>query len=112
MAMLIGIIALLIIGIVFIIPVIQDLYESMGSDAELPAITVWFSNFVNMVSRFWYIPIAIIGGIVAAVISYINSPKGRYNFDYFKYTMPLFGKLIFSLDFLWITTLCHKMCIA
>ena len=34
------------------------------------------------------------------VIAYINTPKGRYNFDYFKYTMPLFGKLIFSLDFL------------
>ena len=31
---------------------------------------------------------------------YIRTPKGRYNFDYFKYTMPLFGKLIFSLDFL------------
>ena len=30
---------------------------------------------------------------------YINTPKGRYNFDYFKYTMPIFGKLIYSLDF-------------
>lgn len=100
LAMFIGIIALLIIGTLFIIPVIQNLYESMGSSAELPAITVWFSNFLNTLSKFWYIPLAIIAGIITFFITYINTPKGRYNFDYFKYTMPLFGKLIFSLDFL------------
>lgn len=30
---------------------------------------------------------------------YIGSPDGKYNFDHFKYKMPIFGKLIFSLDF-------------
>ena len=39
-------------------------------------------------------------GTIALSIGYINTPRGRYNFDYFKYTMPVFGKLIFSLDFL------------
>ena len=29
----------------------------------------------------------------------IQTPKGKYNYHYFKYTMPIFGKLIFSLDF-------------
>ena len=48
----------------------------------------------------WYIPLAIIAGIVGLFFAYINTPKGRYNFDYFKYTMPLFGKLIFSIDFM------------
>ena len=99
-AMLIAVIALLILGTVFIIPVIQKLFASMGSDAELPAITVWFSNFINMLAIYWYIPVTIICGITAIVIAYINTPKGRYNLDYFKYTMPLFGKLIFSIDFL------------
>ena len=42
----------------------------------------------------------IIGGVVAGFIAYISNPKGRYNWDYFKYKMPLFGWLIFSLDFL------------
>ena len=95
-----GIIALLVIGVVFLLPIIQNLYESMGSDAKLPPISIWFSNAVDVIIQYWYIPVAIIGGIVALIISYINTPKGRYNFDYFKYTMPLFGRLIFSLDFL------------
>lgn len=98
--MLIGILALLIIGTVVIVPLIQNVYSEFGSDEQLPAITLWFSDFVKDLSVYWYIPLFIIAGIVAAIMAYINTPKGRYNFDYFKYTMPLFGKLIFSLDFL------------
>lgn len=99
-AMLVAIIAMLIVGVVVIIPIIQDLFKSMGSNEQLPAITLWFADAINWIARHWYLPVVIIGGSVAGVIAYINSPKGRYNFDYFKYTMPLFGKLIFSLDFL------------
>lgn len=98
--MLIGIIALLIVGTIVIVPLLQNLYASMGSDEELPAITLWFANFIKKLTQYWYIPVTIIGGIIAIIVAYINSPKGRYNFDYYKYTMPLFGKLIFSLDFL------------
>jgi len=99
-AMLIAIIAMLVVGVVVIVPILQDLFTSMGSDEQLPEITIWFADFVNKMAMYWYIPVFIIAGIVGVVVAYINTPKGRYNFDYFKYTMPLFGKLIFSLDFL------------
>ena len=72
----------------------------MGSDQQLPAITLWFSDVVNLLAKYWYIPVILIGGVVAGFIAYISNPKGRYNWDYFKYKMPLFGRLIFSLDFL------------
>ena len=96
----VAILAMLIIGVIVIVPIIQNLFESMGSNEKLPAITLWFANAINVMMKYWYIPLAVIGGIVAVFIAYINTPKGRYNFDYFKYTMPLFGRLIFSLDFL------------
>jgi len=95
-----GIILLLVVGVLFLLPLIQNVYDSMGSDAKLPAISIWFSDVINVILEYWYIPVMAIIGIVSAIIYYINTPKGRYNFDYFKYTMPLFGKLIFSLDFL------------
>ena len=98
--MLVAIVAMLIIGVIVIVPLIQNLFKSMGSDRQLPAITLWFAGVVDVLMAYWYIPVIIIVGIVAAIIAYINTPKGKYNFDYFKYTMPLFGKLIFSLDFL------------
>ena len=47
----------------------------------------------------WYIPLGIIALIVGLIIAYVRTPKGKYNFDYFKYKMPIFGKLIFSIDF-------------
>lgn len=98
--MMIAIIAILIVGTLVIVPIIQNLFETMGSTEQLPAITLWFSNVINKLAEYWYIPLIIILGIAGAVIAYINSPKGRYNFDYFKYKMPLFGKLIFSIDFM------------
>ena len=66
----------------------------------MPAITLWFAGVVDKLMKYWYIPLGIIGAIVIVVFTYIRTPKGRYNWDYFKYTMPLFGKLIFSLDFM------------
>lgn len=98
--MLVAIIAMLVVGVVVIVPVIQDLFKSMGSDAKLPAITLWFADAINVLMKYWYIPVVIIAAIVVGIISYINTPKGRFSFDRFKYTMPLFGRLIFSMDFL------------
>lgn len=96
---LVALVALLFVGSLYTIPTIQGIYEQVGSTDTLPEITIVFSNFLQGVVKYWYIPTAIIVGIVALIISYINTPKGRYNFDYFKYTMPIFGKLLYMLDF-------------
>lgn len=93
------IIMLLIGGTLFAIPQIQNLFDEIQTEATLPAITLWFQDFIYFMGRIWYIPTLVIIGIVAAILFYINTPKGKYNFHYFKYTMPIFGKLIFSLDF-------------
>lgn len=90
---------LLIVGSLVAIPTIQDIFAELGTSEELPAVTIWFSNFLKGCMQMWYIPLVIIAAIVAAIIAYVNTPKGKYNFHYFKYKMPIFGKLIFSLDF-------------
>ena len=90
---------MLVVGTLVAIPAIQNVYTEMGSTDTLPAVTLWFQKFLNGVIKFWYIPVSIIVAAVAGIIFYINTPKGKYNFDYFKYKMPVFGQLIFSLDF-------------
>ena len=94
-----ALIILLIVGVVFIIPMIQDVFIQVGSSAKLPEITVWFMGVTETISAYWYIPTFIIAAIVTAIVMYINTPKGKYNFHYFKYKMPIFGKLIYSIDF-------------
>lgn len=98
-AMLIMLVALLIFGVAYIIPLIQDSFAQAGANTQLPGITLWFVDFCNGIAAYWYIPVVIILGIVAIIIAYISTPKGKYNFHYFKYKMPVFGKLIFAMDF-------------
>lgn len=93
------ILVMLVVGTLVAIPAIQNVYNEMGSTDQLPAATIWFQGVVNWTMKYWYIPLAIIAAIVAGIIFYINTPKGKYNFDYFKYKMPIFGQLIFALDF-------------
>lgn len=95
----IGILILLVAGTLFAIPAIQNVFDAVGTQETLPGVTLWFASFLDKVIQYWYIPTFIIAGTVAAVVFYIRTPKGSYNFDYFKYTMPIFGKLIFALDF-------------
>ena len=86
-------------GSIYLVPIIQNVFKSVGSSEQLPKITIWFSNFLTQVQHVWYVPVIIIAAIAGYIIMKIQTPRGRYKFDYFKYTMPLFGKLIFAVDF-------------
>ena len=90
---------MLFVGTLVAVPSIQGVFDEVGSDATLPPITMWFSGVVNQLIEYWYIPTFTVLAIVGAVLLYINTPKGKYNFHYFKYKMPIFGELIFALDF-------------
>ena len=92
-------IVMLLVGTLFAIPAIQSVYEAVGTTDQLPAITLWFQRFVNTALEYWYIPTLIVLIIVAAIVFYVHTPKGKYNYHYFKYKMPVFGDLIFALDF-------------
>ena len=95
----VGIIILLVLGTLFAIPVIQDTFDKVGSKEQLPPPTIGFSNFLDLLVEYWYIPLLTIFGIAFALAAYVRTPRGKYNFHYFKYTMPVFGKLIYALDF-------------
>lgn len=95
----VALLVMLVVGTLVAVPAIQNVFEQVGSTDQLPTITIWFKNFLDGLMAYWYVPTAIIVAIAIGIIAYINTPKGKYNFDYFKYTMPIFGKLIFALDF-------------
>lgn len=92
------ILILLVIGTLVAIPQIQKLFDEIGTASTLPAITLWFQDVINLTMKYWYIPTMLIASVVGVIVFYINTPKGKYSFHYFKYTMPVFGSLIFSLD--------------
>ena len=96
---LVALLVLLFVGSLYTVPTIQNVYNQVGTTDTLPGITLWFASTLQWVASHWYVPVGIVGVIAAVIISYINTPRGKYNFDYFKYTMPIFGKLNYMLDF-------------
>lgn len=92
-------IVMLVVGTLVAIPAIQGVFDELGTEETLPAITLWFADFLDKVIQYWYIPVFLIIAVVIGIVSYIRTPKGKYNFDLFKYKMPIFGELIFAIDF-------------
>ena len=92
-------IVMLFVGTLVAIPAIQGVFDELGTEDELPAITLWFADVVDVLIAYWYIPVGIVVAIAAIILFYIHTPKGKYNFDYFKYKCPIFGELIYALDF-------------
>ena len=90
---------LAVVGTIISVPMIQGVFDSFGSTEQLPALTIWFSNFLDLLTKIWYIPVAIIVGVIIAIVTYIKTPKGKYKYHYFKYKMPIFGNLIYAIDF-------------
>lgn len=91
---------LMFVGSIYIVPIIQGVFDQVGSTEKLPAYTIAFSNFLTKVQHTWYVPTAIIASIIAYLVVKIRTnTKSRYKWDYFKYKMPVFGKLIFAVDF-------------
>ena len=90
---------MLLVGTLFAIPAIEGVFDELGTQDTLPTITLWFQAFVNALIKYWYIPTSILIIVIAFIIYYIRTPKGKYNFHEFKYKMPIFGDLIFAIDF-------------
>lgn len=94
-----GMLLLLILGTALGVPLIQSVFDKVGSTDQLPAITLWFSNVLDIVAKYWFIPTIILVIGIIALLLYIRTPRGKYKFDNFKYRMPIFGKLIYAIDF-------------
>ena len=91
---------MLFVGTLYALPRVQDVLEELGASADvIPERTLRFQAFLRGFMVWWPVPTAILAIGLVLLMWYIRTPRGRYRFHYFKYTMPIFGKLIFSLDF-------------
>lgn len=95
----VAILVLLIVGTLVVLPKIEDVFATFNSSVGLPKRTKDFMNFLDWMGVYWYIPVGIIAVIILSIVGYINTPKGKYNWHYFKYRAPVFGRLIWGIDF-------------
>lgn len=90
---------MLILGTLIAIPKIQGVFAQVGTKQSLPAATLMFQAILTGLIHYWYIPTIVIVTSITAFIFYYNTPKGRFNVDRLKYELPIFGSLIYGLDF-------------
>jgi type IV pilus assembly protein PilC len=83
--------AILTAMLVFIVPTFKQLYADLGG--TLPLQTRLLIGASDLVRRFFLIivPLMIAGGY--ALKRYINTDRGRRNWDYLKLRVPIFGEL-------------------
>ena len=84
-------IAMIIINL-FVIPAFANMFKSFG--AELPLMTKILLASSNFMLAAW--PYLLVGGIGGGLLlrSYIATEAGRYNWDKFKLSLPIAGKII------------------
>ena len=82
----------IVILLIFVIPVFQDLFGSIGQALPLPTrIVIGASNFLK---GYWWALILGIGGTFFAIRKYYATPHGKLNIDRFLLHVPVLGDLI------------------
>lgn len=75
-----------------VVPKISKLFEDMN--ATLPIQTRILIGASNLVSSYWYILLPLLVGGFIYVKRYIQTEKGRQQFDIFVLKVPIFGSLV------------------
>ena len=93
---------LLIVGAIVCIyvglPVMQEMYESYGLTDQIPAATMAAANFVYWCGDHWFLILAAVIGAIVAFRIWTKTSIGKYTWDKFKITAPIFGPLILRLQ--------------
>ncbi len=84
-------IAIVIINL-FVIPTFAKVYA--GFHAELPIMTKILISFSGFMVNYWMLMLAMLIGAATGFRLYINTPDGRYNWDRYKFKIPVAGKII------------------
>lgn len=89
----VGIMAMMIIGVIVGVPILQNIYDLFDSTQEIPKATMAMLNFANWFLAHWYFLVLGIVAIVLVFFIYYTTPRGRYNIDKFCIRCPVFGDL-------------------
>lgn len=85
------IVAVVVFMLTTVVPQIEGLYDSLGQSLPLlTAIMVWAANILT---KFWWLVLIIIGASLYFAKRYIATDKGRHKLDLFKLNVPLFSDL-------------------
>ncbi len=87
------VVAIVIVNL-FVIPAFVKVFE--GFHTELPLLTRMLIGFSGFMVHFWPLLLAMGIGAVVGFRAYTNTPNGKYQWDKYKFRIPIAGKIIFK----------------
>ncbi len=89
----IGIMLAMFASLIIGVPMLKGIYATFGSKATLPEATLVALDVAEWLIANWYLIVIIFLVLIFGFIFYINTPRGRYNWDKLLMTFPVAGKL-------------------
>jgi MSHA biogenesis protein MshG len=81
-----------VIVVTFVIPKFANIFSQFKANLPLPTkILLATSTFMQ---RFWYIVVLVVVALAFLFLRYVNTKRGRPQWDYVKLRIPLFGPII------------------
>lgn len=80
-----------------VVPQVEQLYEGLGSGAELPLVTRALIFVSNLITRFWYLIAALVGLAIFFGSRWARTAGGKYAVDRFKMKAPVIGPLFMKM---------------
>jgi MSHA biogenesis protein MshG len=77
---------------VFVIPQFQKVFDSFHT--ELPLVTRMLVGFSQFTVNYWHLILGAVALAVFGIRSWVNTEKGRYEWDRRKLKLPIAGKII------------------
>ncbi len=96
---LLGITTLAFFGLMFfVVPQIGKIITDLGGEgATLPFITVAMLALSQFMLQFWYVIFGVIGAISYGIITYIKTPRGRFQFHHLLLRTPVIKKIVMKI---------------
>lgn len=84
--------AAIFILVSFVFPKFVTIFKDFN--ATLPWPTIVVMSLCDFMGKFWWLVLLAIGGVIAAVVSYVKTPAGRMNLDKFLLRVPALNAVV------------------
>jgi type IV pilus assembly protein PilC len=79
-----------------LVPSMAEIYQDF--DAELPFATRFLMDMSNFFLNYWWVVLSVLAVLVVGFKSYIDTPKGKRNFDKLILKVPSLGMIITKME--------------
>ncbi len=77
--------------IMFVVPIFANMFSDFGG--ELPGLTQSLLDFSNLLTKYWYVALAVIGSLIYGFKRFNATDRGQYKIDEMRLRFPILGDL-------------------